>query len=458
MEKMKRFRWIPLLLAMLPPLQAEAQYSDMYYHRVGDTVEQKSPIGYYQWWDWDRSLATGEFVTMKAQFGHIVLSYFYTPTPIKVIGLAGLMSVYPPDAPHDTLPDSMVVYSAGDSLQRLVAVPWYENQPHRYINITANGPRYYGGLDTICCESLPWNVTGPLYESYFDSAIYLTDSFYVGGTQWHEHYVGYATHGGGRVDCEGRTETPFNYTCAFPFNPWARYYHSGIYLPRTGWWRYGDPHDSINNGGGILNRMYLVYPIIQVDTTVPPPGVCVPVENVAVPVVGVSDATVTWDAFPNYTCVEVQYGAAWQTYSLWATDTAAAGNIHRLTGLDPALSRYGVRVRAFCGDEKTVTEWSAPVYFSLLADTSQHEGIENPGSFLSRLTQVMPNPASDAVTVTSGYPLQHIDIHNIRGILVYSERASMHHTSVSLQGLPAGTYFMTIHTLNGSTVKKLLIN
>ena len=40
-----------LLLALTAGLSARAQYADQYYHRIGDVVEWRNPICYYQWWD-----------------------------------------------------------------------------------------------------------------------------------------------------------------------------------------------------------------------------------------------------------------------------------------------------------------------------------------------------------------------------------------------------------------------
>ena len=42
-----------VVAAMLVAMGLRAQYADMYYHRVGDTIEWRAPNGYYTWWDFE---------------------------------------------------------------------------------------------------------------------------------------------------------------------------------------------------------------------------------------------------------------------------------------------------------------------------------------------------------------------------------------------------------------------
>ena len=82
------------VLALMLPLRA--QYSDMYYHRVGDTIEMRSEIGYYAWWGFERYYANNLPLRIEprepqmydgssqAAYGHdslVVVQRYYTPTP-----------------------------------------------------------------------------------------------------------------------------------------------------------------------------------------------------------------------------------------------------------------------------------------------------------------------------------------------------------------------------------------
>ena len=51
---MKRMLAYIALAAAMSVGTAEAQYSSYYYHRVGDTIEWRSEIGYYSWWEFQR--------------------------------------------------------------------------------------------------------------------------------------------------------------------------------------------------------------------------------------------------------------------------------------------------------------------------------------------------------------------------------------------------------------------
>ena len=81
-----------LLLAMLAGMSVKAQYSDQYYHRIGDTVMWRNPICYYQWWDAEsffnnRLLFHLEYAGAKGLFNGVQLCRYYTTDTLKVIGL-----------------------------------------------------------------------------------------------------------------------------------------------------------------------------------------------------------------------------------------------------------------------------------------------------------------------------------------------------------------------------------
>ena len=54
---MKKYlkRSIMLLAVTAMAWEAQAQYSDLYYHRVGDTIMYDSPIYYHNWWGFENS-------------------------------------------------------------------------------------------------------------------------------------------------------------------------------------------------------------------------------------------------------------------------------------------------------------------------------------------------------------------------------------------------------------------
>ena len=53
--------------------------------------------------------------------------------------------------------------------------------------------------------------------------------------------------------------------------------------------------------------------------------------------------------------------------------------------------------------------------------------------------------------------VRRIEIHNARGILVYSEPAGSSATTIDLRGWPSGQYLVRIETPSGATTKRLVV-
>ncbi|MBR1550096.1 MAG: T9SS type A sorting domain-containing protein [Bacteroidales bacterium] len=193
----------------------------------------------------------------------------------------------------------------------------------------------------------------------------------------------------------------------------------------------------------------VIYPIVEVDTTVPPEGLCLKVANVEVEVVDTTCAVVSWDDFPNYTGITVQYGSANVPPNYWTSIELADSTFCRICGFTTA-GRYGVRVKAYC--EKGETEWSDPVYFYAMG---QSEPTSAEPTLLSSSTFLSPNPAHRSMVVSSSFAMKNIDIYNAQGVLVLTVHPDGHRQEVSLEGLPVGTYLVSIATYGGTTHKKL---
>ena len=495
---MKKQVMMAMLTVAMLSTTVKAQYSDLYYHRVGDTIEWRSEIGYYAWWEFKTFYENNLIVNFDgvcSPIHHIVgrhgyfgaldssvfLQYFYTPTPLKIVGLAG--SCYKGYSGHEVFVDSLMtnngsqeyffLYDAvGDSFLLLAQTPWNPFDPHRtlHLKISYDGMDFGSVPSDSCCSPLIYERYAPIYEYYFDSAIYVNDSFYVGGSIYNYSYYAnrfnapvtlykfVCTHHpipcdpdvqlssgcvgtscqsvGGKMKFKYSTEynpTPSPNDTAFASAPWQWVSVSTdcIHIP-------------------------VVYPLIEVDTTVPPATACVPVANVQATVEGTT-ATVTWDGFPNYTSLRLRYGFAAHPQSVWTEVTLPEGTtMYTLSGLLPTMP-YGVTLQAEC--EKKETEWSAPVTFYTGQDTSSGgqgtEGVEE--TMLSRLTFLAPNPARDEVTVTSSFSLSRIEIHDLQGVMVFSEPVSGHDVTLPLDFLRSGTYIVSIHTHNGTTHKRLAV-
>lgn len=467
-----------LLLATLPPL-ARAQYSDLYYHRVGDTVDWDTHIGYYSWWEWEYFYENDLMVYTSAatdwspayvetQDSCIKLQYFYTPVPLKIIGIAGsCIRGWQPYAEYylDTneVDEYLYIYDAGpgDTFTQVAATRWSPFDPKRYIRIIMHAPGNATPYDS-CCGQAPLLQYVPISEYYFEDEVWVTDSFYVGGSFYgcivhpntpNDIYTRYrvARMLGYMNVCDPDHQVLCGPSgerwtqCAFP-NVTIKQraadfssYPPAIPFSDNGWRWYHNRQSSV-----------IIYPIIEVDTTVPPEGICIPVGNVAVTVNGAT-ATVTWDDFPNYTAMRLRYGSRALPQSEWNELTLPAGTTLYTLNLPPN-SAYGVTLMAEC--DKKETKWCDPLYFYTGEDTNT--GIDAP-TMLSELTFVHPNPAKDEMTVSSSFSLQRIELHDASGVLVYSEMAFGHQVTLDIGFLRNGSYIVTIQTHNGTTHKRLVV-
>ena len=485
---MKKTMVLVLLLTTVT-VGTRAQFSDYYYHRVGDTIEWKSEIGYYSWWEWQTfyenqlSILPTDYVFESGSAmaiyiyrdSCIFLQRYYTPMPLKIIGIAGEAFRGHIDYElgrrvhgQDSIQDYFFIYDAiGDSFPLVAQVPWYSADTMRTLHLYAHP---FINFDT-CCGSGSREYYFPLKEYYLDSAIYVMDSFYVGFSIFGNYYgtANKTSYSAGWVEAVCKDTRPCNYelqdsnrcmpigvsyklkgysgpddmrhACDQPTSPiQPEPFHSSP-------WRWMHAPQSM---------VFMIYPIIEVDTTVPPAWACDSVQNVQVTVSGTS-ATVTWDGFPNYSRTVLRYGLRNEPQAQWREVDVTGSTLHTLTNLSPS-SIYGVTLKAECEVSKKETPWSAPLLFYVPADTSGGgtEGVEGTTT-LSRLTFMQPNPAREEVTVTSSFNLTAIDLWTADGVMVYHGERSGHDTTVDVSWLPAGTYIVAIHTHNGTTHKRLLI-
>lgn len=472
-----------------------AQYSDYYYHRVGDTIEWRSEIGYYNWWEFEYYFDNDLYILIDGRnysaYGGehnffekdsvVTVQRYYTPTPLRVVGLAGgcmrmrcwLLDCFG-EAPYFQYMDTnqyknyFVIYDAmPDSFPLVGQLEWNPFDPYRVLHIqTHNHFTRYG--DTTCCNFSPAHEYLPIYEYYFDEPITVEDSFYVGGTFFGED-----------LDVQGGIRTGYYTALTDSYglrNPSceAAYTEVGedslVYclmepvLYKT---KYG-LHLEPNNPGAYLNRWFsdpqwewftkknfnmLVYPIVEVDTTVLPIWACPPVSNIAVSAGGAA-ATVTWDNVPNYSRVLLRYGNRNLPQEQWTEVDVTGNTLYTLTELEPQ-KYYGLSMMAECDTCKKETLWSEPLYFYSGVDTSN--GIEGGETLLSRLTFLQPNPARNEVQVTSSFNLLSVEIWTVDGVMVYHGDHSGHDVTVDVSWLRTGTYLVAIRTHAGTTHKRLLI-
>ena len=475
---------------MLSSMSVKAQYSDQYYHRIGDTLMWRNPICYYQWWDAEsffnnRLLFHLEYAGAKGLFNGVQLCRYYTTDTLKVIGLC-MMGYNLYGRACDSI-EYLYLYDADSSDFVLKAqVPWRETRLDscRYLHLIQHIKRGsgYNYVDTAQC----WGVTAdlnedsccvtcshqniyPMFEYYFDTDVYVTDSFYVGGSSFSTYgginniFPAYYAIARGHdgiycnpygTSCEDPSitngESPDCWPPRFLYRMWLAdslaYSFNGIdvyanifHLPYREWaWRE-------------LAEYLLIVPIIQVDTTVPVWNYCPPVENVQVSLVEDSCLILTWDDCVNYSSVTVRYGVTPEGGTTQWHEIETEDNIFRLCGID-TLSEYRFTLRAHCDTSKQETDWSEELVYQY--PVRHDAGIGD--TPLSRHTHLVPNPAHESVVVNTGYTLRRIEVYNSRGILVYSEPAWGLTATIDLTGWPSGSYIVVVGTQKGRTAKVLV--
>lgn len=494
----KNFLYIAVLLLLLSTGSlVQAQYSDYYYHRVGDTIEWQANNGYYSWWEFEtffqQNLTVDDISinSMCADFldSAIVLMEYYTPTPLKIIGIAGTgfrgrytYNSWSTDQPENGMyQEYYYVYQYHSQDMFLKALqPWTSLIPRRTLHFKIHRSWFRLGDSweeahteqrDSCCRNKPEEIYLPLYEYYFDSAIYVHDTFYVGGSYfgnmlasltgnpssdsihtkyWYVEFRDLLRH----ISCNAELQRN---DCRFLQGVSGKIkqrevFHDDPALDTPSFhqlpWR--------NRDTSLDGRVMLVYPIVEVDTTVPPADACPPVAGIEAFVSGTT-ATVTWDDFPNYTAVHLSYGPCNVPQSQWTTIDVTDASHYTLQSLNPSAC-YKVSLSVEC--DKTETTWSAPVTFLTGQDTATHDTTDTTGirpTALSQLTFLAPNPANSEVTVSSGFSLQEIDIWTIGGVWVHHQPVSGHQATVDISILPPGTYIVAIRTHDGTTHKKLVI-
>lgn len=450
---MKRF--VSCLAFAMLALGARAQYGDLYYHRVGDTIEQNPNNGYFEWWDWDQMYESNELVHVwTLNLYPITLVQYYTPTSLKVVGLAA--SIYALDLlapPYHWVTQTpkqeyLFLYEADASgVHKVGELPYNLEDPHRHLELKYHR---HTGYDTMCCRYAPYSEVLPLYEYYFDSAITVSDSFYVGvsvnsrNIQHGENdtmpMYAFYTNSPNRPNTNCKDQYVSGTTpCLIHSVTLLSAQLPNLYTMDTLWTYYStDAH-------------LILYPIVEMDTTLPPADMCVGVEGVQASLSG-DCLTVSWDSWPRYTTLQLRYGPIGIPQSEWDT-VEVTGSTYTVCGVDTSQSHYGISLRAYCQSAGDTTDWSHLVWIPMVQSTND---IDDAGTPLAASVTVSPNPSTGMVAVTSHHPLSRIEVVNTRGMLVYSEPAQGHRETIDLTVLPAGTYVVSVRTIAGTTCKRMV--
>ena len=362
-------------------------------------------------------------------------SRFYTDTTLRVIGIAICGHGIPSMAYDSTnmslyyYSDSVVrlkIYEAGDSvLIPLASGVANMNETDRWMEVTG----FYRGEIYFGHSRNPWPGNGdwivPVTEIYFDSAVTVEDSFYVGFAPIHPNkdlfFVYYQLLWGNSSFC--------------PFVGMAEY---DIETYR---WRYGP-----------LNDNFFMFPIIDsvgwsmyCDTMV-----CPEVEGLNVSA-GYGMAVCSWlgDTLSGHGKWQLSYGpVGTEPEDGQVITTTALSRV--LNGLEDTVE-YVVYVRGYCGVCRKWGEWSEGKVFRLRGP----EGVLTAES--ERSVRMVPNPSHGRVEVSSDCSMQRVTVYDAQGVQVLMQKISDKTAVIDLSGRSAGLYFVTVYTTTGVVCRKLLL-
>ena len=473
-----------ILVMLAASLTSAAQMDTLH---VGDRV----PNYYYwdtNWWDHYHL----NYHPENSDYQHIPFSYLpigpghnqyeyaryiYSDTTLYVIGVAaaaqkGLIPTNPNREFLDTsldncLPEYFRIYtldSVGDMVQQ-AELRWDTASP-RYMMSVDNWPYYCHNQYESWFE---WQECfGSVYEAYLEKPILLRGEFYVSGTTNNNY-----------LECfpytvvSHRTGDTAVYNHYYYAHPLTRYYtthasvagnmrqfcspHPGIIKFRAN--KIDEcQHDAVYGWQTAynINDFVFIFPILDTGYNgMHDPGGqdCPTPQDFSVLDMSGNTVYFTWSCSGDRIWELCLYkdGTSPDSgiRSYYSTTMASVGMLDTATW-------YTARVRTLC-DSSRVSEWSDSVRFYFTADNNGDTTTTGVPGIADRFSYVMPNPASESVTVASSFLIDEVDIYTLSGQCVASRKVGGISTSIDISSLPSGTYIIRIATIRGVAHKKLVV-
>ena len=355
------------------------------------------------------------------------------------------------------LSESLILYKLTDKGPvQLASGDWRPEQPHRYIKIPKS--RSSINLDSNTYYFC-YTDTVPLYEVIFDSPVVVEDSFLVAGTFRNNEMVWANVRA--PFDPESFS-TPMWLWERQPTRYWTVRHRNDVFstdFTRLAWcwpdscdyWNRfrSSQGDSIPDNQQMgFEQSLAIFPIIvpSFDTIL-----CHQANNIRVADITDSSVTLIWDSRDPGPW-ELAYANINATSWDNATVLSAASPSITINGLTPGTT-YIATVRTFCQPNGDFGDWCDAVDFTMLRSNAIQPN-DDPDHF----THLLPNPATNRVSILSSYSLSHIDIYNLDGRQMLSQDCNGHSASLRLDDWPDGSYIVVIRSSAGSTTKKLTIS
>ena len=134
---------------------------------------------------------------------------------------------------------------------------------------------------------------------------------------------------------------------------------------------------------------------------------------------------------------------------------SCTNDVMPLYGLDTA-SWYVATVRSLCSANR-ISEWSDTLRFFVPGDTTVTDPTEGIESMTDKYTYLMPNPASEQVTIVSSFRIDRVEIFTVTGQKVLQKKVGGLTTHIDISDLATGTYLVRTYTNHGVSCKRLVV-
>ena len=473
-------------MVMMPALMGQGRI--YLYHNIGDTINGLDTIYHHQWdyvsWVednnhllYDLNMFNSYNVDISGSFYPKFLRYCYTETPIDILGLAAVFyatdsngTIYS-DYDHDTrLQEYLYLYEASsEAFEMKGEVPIHATDTNiRHLKI----PMRLGPNLNSCCPTYSRYFCLPIREYYFNKAIRVEDSFYVGmSTNSNSLMVsdyGVPISAPGGIMNRGLYSAPASLydgiTISVEHNyEWFSCDTTVCPFPPIQHYRYLSQGDS-----GCIHRFWhgylLVFPIVGLDSSffVHDSAYvgCYVARNLHVAEQGDGYAILQWEHRPGQARYQISYGPSGITPGQGIIVECPI-NARSITGLD-SCTHYVAYVRSVCERSTTLySDWSDSISIYICdmpEDTTGDWGDSTKVvSPVESLTGLMPNPASGQVTVYSSFQLTGVTMYGLHGESVLEQPLEGHSATLDIGRLRPGVYIVMIHTSQGSVSRKLVV-
>lgn len=405
-----------------------------------------------------------DYIMSRYHFNGIIARQCYTEDSSNIVGIAYVGDAWDcPGDPNNAFDEYLYLYDAlPDTFLLLKQQPWHGDDPSTTVKV-----RRIGFNDECSREERNIYYSDyPLREYYFDTTYTVVDSFYVGYSQFGGFYsypddVNHWTIAGCIPDVvwngyyspllDTNTLDP---SCTFPYTLYKLYlrcvnpFQTNHFPTMTAnEWRWLE-----------LPHFAYIFPLIGTNTTVADTFSCHNVADFQAEETDSNCVLLLWSIDSTHTSWEISYGPEGTTPESGQISATEETTL-LLCNLD-TCTRYVAYIRALCNHNDSIyyTEWSDSISIAFSCDTTSPSEPERIETLAELYTQIIPNPASDIVTIVSPYALKHIEIYDLKGHRIHSIETDGHSSELSVSSLASGTYIVAIHSDGGMITRKLVVS